>query len=37
MVVIVVLDLNKNFQITSLSEGLSIHKGELPFKWISAG
>ena len=31
MVVIVVLDSNQNFQILSLFEGLSMHKGELPF------
>ena len=37
MAVIVVLDSNKNFQISSLFEGLSMRKGELPFKWILAG
>ena len=37
MVVIIVLDSNQNFQILSLFEGLSMRKGELPFKWILAG
>ena len=36
MVVIVILDSNQNVQISSLFEGLSMRKGELPFKWISA-
>ena len=34
--VIIVIDFNQNFQISSLSEGLLIRKGELPLKWSLA-